>query len=285
MGIGTISSLWRYPVKSLRGETLSSARITERGLPGDRACAVIDRATGKVASAKHPRLWGRLLACHAVVETTGAAAAIPTVRITLPDGHDVVAGSDAADAALSALLDRDVALATVVPEAAQIDRYWPDVDGLAMRDVVTSGGIGAGAPPGTFFDYAPVHLLTTASLEYLAALYPLGHIDVRRFRANLVVAPSDGVVGFAENAWVGHRLLIGDEVCLRVIDPAPRCVIPTLPQAELPRDVGILRAIAAHNRPPVPVLNGEALPSFGVYAVVERPGVVHRGDTVRLARA
>ncbi|MDQ3030644.1 MAG: hypothetical protein M3R09_11610 [Actinomycetota bacterium] len=65
-------------------------------------------------------------------------------------------------------------------------------------------------------------------------------------------------------------------------NPCPRCVMTTLPQADLPRDVGILRAAAEHNRAPVPAFGGEAMPSVGVYGVVERGGTVSRGDPVRL---
>jgi hypothetical protein len=55
----------------------------------------------------------------------------------------------------------------------------------------------------------------------------------------------------------------------------------TLPQGDLPRDLGILRAAADHNRVHVPVLN-QQMPSVGVYAVVERGGRIQRGDTLRL---
>jgi hypothetical protein len=57
---GTVVSLWRYPVKSMMGEELNSSYITERGLVGDRTYAVVDKQTGKVASAKNPRKWGKL---------------------------------------------------------------------------------------------------------------------------------------------------------------------------------------------------------------------------------
>ncbi|MDQ3868508.1 MAG: MOSC domain-containing protein, partial [Thermoproteota archaeon] len=57
---GTVVSLWRYPVKSILGEELNSSYITEHGLLGDRAYAVLDQETGKVASAKNPRKWGKL---------------------------------------------------------------------------------------------------------------------------------------------------------------------------------------------------------------------------------
>ena len=275
MIIGAVVGLWRYPVKSMLGEELDVAAVTERGLRGDRAYALVDRATGKVASAKHPRLWERLLACH--------AAGAPSPRIALPDGCTVVADQDDVDDILSAGLGRAVTLAATPPAAAEMERYWPDVEGLQLRDAVTAGPIGLGAPVGTFFDYAPLHLLTTATLDRLRALQPAGRFEVPRFRPNLVVAPTGEATGFVENDWVGRTLLVGDEVRLRVTDPTPRCVVPTLPQVGLPRDEGILRTVAKHNRPPVPALAGRALPSAGAYAVVEQGGTIRRGDTIRLA--
>lgn len=184
--------------------------------------------------------------------------------------HDEAAGSPGADTPL---------------QVAEIERYWPDIDGLALRDMVTSGAIGQGAPSGTFFDYAPLHLLTTATLAHLRTLYPQGQVDAQRFRPNLVIAVPEEVRGFAENSWVGHTLQIGGDVRLRISNPVPRCVVPTLPQGELAADIGILRAVAQHNRPPVPALDGQRLPCLGVYASVERDGVICQGDAVRIAGA
>src|SRR5260370_277120 len=62
--IGSVLSVWRYPVKSMLGEELKSTRVTERGLLGDRAYALLDRETAKVASAKHPRKWPSLFGRH-----------------------------------------------------------------------------------------------------------------------------------------------------------------------------------------------------------------------------
>jgi uncharacterized protein len=291
IAVGTIAQLWRYPVKSMGGEALDTAELTSRGVRGDRAYALLDRDTGKVASAKHPRLWGRLLACRAaeVASTSDvSAAATPAARITLPDGRVVQAGgevgSEAADEALSALVGRAVALSTQPPPRPEIERYWPDIAGLDLRDTVTAGAIGAGSPAGTFFDYAPLHLMTTASLARLRALYSGGAVAIRRFRPNLVVALSDETAGFVENEWVGRTLVIGEHVRLRVVSPAPRCIVPTLPQPDLPRDVGILRAIVAHNKIPIPPLGGALQASLGVYAAVERADAIHIGDRVRLAR-
>ena len=86
---GTLSSLWRYPVKSMLGEPLTQAEVTTRGLVGDRIYAVLDQVTGKIASAKHPRKWGGLLACRASY-LEGESA----VRITLPNSTIIQCSCD-----------------------------------------------------------------------------------------------------------------------------------------------------------------------------------------------
>ena len=63
--LGAVVSLWRYPVKSMMGEELDSAELRDRGLLGDRAYAVLDSSTGKVASAKNPAKWPGLFAFRA----------------------------------------------------------------------------------------------------------------------------------------------------------------------------------------------------------------------------
>lgn len=273
---GRVRDLWRYPVKSMRGERLSDAHVSGRGIACDRGYALLDVETGKIASAKHPLLWGGLLQCQArVVSEDGA------VCLALAHGQEALTGRDDVDETLSTLMGRPVRLIHTPPPAPEIERYWPDVDGLLLRDTVTSGRIGQGAPLGTFFDYAPLHLLTTATLAHLQSHHPLGQVDARRFRPNLVIDVPNTMRGFVENAWVGQTVEIGG-VRLRVTDPVPRCVVPTLPQGELARDIGILRAVAEHNRPPVPALDGARLPCLGVYASVERDGVIRVGDVVRL---
>jgi uncharacterized protein YcbX len=278
-----VVALWRYPVKSMLGEELNAAALTERGLVGDRAYALVDRATGKVASAKNPRKWGTLFDCRATFVAPPQPGAPPPVRIELPDGRVVTSGTDDVDGALSELLGREVALKAIAPEAPSLEEYWPDIEGLAHREAVTDEGIGFGAPAGTFFDAFPLHLVTTATLDRLRALYPTGRFEVRRFRPNLVVATANGEEGFVENGWVGRSVAVGEGVRLRVTGPCPRCVMTTLPQADLPRDVGILRTAADHNRVPIPAFDDDPMPSVGVYAAVERSGPIQRGDTVRLA--
>jgi len=89
--VGTVRALWRYPVKSMLGEELDVLDVSEGGVVGDRAYALRDRETGKVASAKHPKLWPNLLACRAAfVDATRPGEQLPPVRIELADGTVVL---------------------------------------------------------------------------------------------------------------------------------------------------------------------------------------------------
>jgi uncharacterized protein YcbX len=267
--VGSVVSLWRYPVKSMMGEELNATEVTERGLLGDRAYALIDSADGKAATAKNPRKWPRLFEFRATfIEPARAAATVPPVRITLPDGTTVTSEQGDLNQLLSQALTRAVTLRAAQRGAVTAEEYWPDMAGLDHRDTVTEFPL----PEGTFFDCASVHLLTTATLNRLRELYPPGRFEVRRFRPNLVVQLASGETGFAENAWVGHTLAIGDAVRLRITGPCGRCVMTTLAQGDLPRDPGILRTAAQHNQVNV-----------GVYAAVVRGGTIRRGDAVRLA--
>ncbi len=276
--VGRVVSLWRYPVKSMMGEELNAADLSERGLLGDRAYALVDRSNGRVASAKNPRKWATLFDYRAAfVEPPRAGGKIPPVRITLPNGRWVTSERDDLNQILSSDLGREVKLMATPPDAPSLEEYWPDIDGLAHRETVTDEAMALGAPAGTFFDFAAIHVLTTATLERLRQLYPTGRFEARRFRPNLVVEPASDEKDFVENAWVGRTLTIGDEVRLSVLIPCPRCVMTTLRQGDLPSDPGILRAAAQHNKVMIAPL-GQAMPSVGVYATVLRGGLLRRGD-------
>ncbi len=277
--VGAVVGLWRYPVKSMLGEELNATEVTGRGLLGDRAFALIDASDGKVASAKHPRKWAALFDCRATfVEPPRGGEQPPPVRIILPDGTTVTSEQGDLDRVISGVLGREVTLETAErgqrevvettapnPWRPSLEEYWPDIEGLAYSEAVTDEAM----PEGTFFDLARIHLLTTATIDRLRALYPQGRFEVRRFRPNVVVETTEE--GFAENAWVGRTLAIGDRVRLNVSEPCPRCVMTTLAQGDLPKDPGILRTAAQHNGVNV-----------GVYAEVVQGGTIRRGDLITL---
>src|SRR6266404_1864623 len=268
---GSVASLWRYPVKSMLGEELSASEVTERGLLGDRAYALVDSADGKAATAKNPRKWPTLFGFSATfIEPPHPGASVPPVRITLPDGATITSQQADINQVLSRALSRTVTLnaaGRADAGAVNAEEYWPDMEGLEHRDTVTDLPI----PEGKFFECAMVHLLTNATLDRLRQLYPQGRFEIPRFRPNVVVAPTSAEKDFVENAWVGRKLTIGDSVRLSITGPFIRCVMTTLAQGDLPRDPGILRMAAQHNKV-----------SVGVYATVERGGLVRRGDAVKI---
>jgi uncharacterized protein YcbX len=249
----------------MMGEELNSTAVTQLGLLGDRAYALVDAETGKVASAKNPRRWPNLFDFRAAyVDAPTAGPAPSPVRITFPDGTLATSDEPDVEARISSSVGRRVRLARSAPDGAAAEGYWPDHDFLAQRDAVFEFPL----PPGTFFDGATVHLVTTATLDRFRAAAPASRFEVPRFRPNLVVAPAEGAAGFVENDWIGRTLTIGD-VQLRIEGPCPRCVMTTLPQGSLPADPGVLRTIVRDNEGNV-----------GVYAAVARGGTVRRGDTV-----
>ncbi|WP_437738841.1 MOSC domain-containing protein [Sorangium sp. So ce1335] len=281
-------SLWRYPVKSMQGEELDEAVITDRGVLGDRTYAVLDRETGHIASAKHPGKWAALLACRAAFAAPPCPSApLPPVWITLPDGAVISSAQPDVDRALSRALGRDVALVSRAPEAPRREADRSPVEAPAAPATIVEEPMALAAPAGTFFDVAAVHVLTTATLDRIRELHPSGRIEAPRFRPNLVVATPPEERGFVENGWIGRALTVAAEVQLDVIDPCPRCVVPTLTQGELPRDPGILRALAQHNAVASATLApGVVFPAVaGVYATVRRGGALRRGAAVRVDAA
>lgn len=93
----------------MQGEEITTADVSDRGVIGDRAYALIDRTTGHVASAKHPRKWSNLLACHArFVEPPQFGKPLPPVWITLPNGDVICSTQPDVDQVLSRVLGREV---------------------------------------------------------------------------------------------------------------------------------------------------------------------------------
>jgi MOSC domain-containing protein len=290
--VGTVQALWRFPVKSMAGEQLDAADVTPGGLIGDRAYAIVDRETGKVASAKHPKLWPDLLKCRAaLVEEPRPGDGVPPARIELADGTSARTDAPDVDDVLSRFFGRDVELSAAADNGYTIDNWHPDeedYDPEGHRDEVTQSTLGAAVftsrglpslvPEGSFFDVFPLSVLTTATLARLGRLEPEIDFDLRRFRMNVIVdTPASG---FVENDWVGRALAIGEDVRLRVALPDARCVMPSLAQEGIERDPRILKALARHNRIEV---EGLRYPCAGVYAVADATGAIREDDHVTLA--
>src|SRR5437667_2511078 len=108
---GKVVALWRYPIKSMMGEELNATDVTTRGLLGDRAYALVDQATTKVASAKNPSKWPHLFDYRAAfVAPPRPGMPLPVVRITLPDGTVFTNAQSEINQLLSQALQRELTL-------------------------------------------------------------------------------------------------------------------------------------------------------------------------------
>ena len=223
-----IIELWRYPVKSMQGEELDQAEVEPGGIQGDRKWAVVDAESSVSLSAKR---YAELLSCRAWTKDG-------EIMIALPDGSEFPVGSTEVANRLSVLLGRNVI--TRSAESTQ----------TIQHEFPTAITEGEGEPflwdPGTeaFFDRAPLHLLTTATLDELRRLQPDSVFHRARFRPNFVVDTDE--TGFVENDWVNKKLSLGSLKC-QVIDHKPRCVMVTRSQGDLPKDTEVIRTIVKNN--------------------------------------
>jgi len=276
----------------MRGEKLQEAAITEHGVLGDRAYALIDTDTGRVVSAKSAKLFPDILKCNAkFVDPPQTGRKMPPVQILLPDGTVLRSDEAIVDRALSTYLNRNVTLRQSAPEDFTVDQYHPDVEGAdpgGNRDIVVAQKLGSALfaslgmesplPIGSFLDVFPISILTSSTLARLTELQPQSRFDLRRFRMNVILRTES--TGFIENDWTGHMLHIGKAIQLSVALLDPRCVMVTLAQDDLPKDTEVLRALVRHNRVKIGDL-GE-FPCAGSYAVVTTPGSVTVSDQVVL---
>ena len=166
--VGRVCSLWRYPVKSMLGESMTSINIDRRGVVGDRCYALWDHATSRVASAKNPHLWKDLLSYTAsFTDEPKSGEPLPPITVDGP-----FAGAEAAPTTkrsddpaliqlLSAQLGRDIALLDQALPNASLDQYWLDIRERDFQNVITELRM----PEGTFFDACPIHAISTATLK------------------------------------------------------------------------------------------------------------------------
>ncbi len=247
-----VLELWRYPVKSMQGERLDQAEIGPLGVEGDRHHAVVDAETRVSLSAKR---YAELLLCR-------ARTIAGQVMIHLPDGSEFPANSVDAANGLSALLRRRVVVRAAEADQTVRHEFPTDLSSGEGETFIWEPDLQA------FFDRAPLHLITTATLSEFSRRQPDSAFERARFRPNLFVEADEE--GFVENAWVGRDLTIGSVRC-RVIDHTARCVMTTRHQLDLPKDTNVMRTIAKCN-------DGRA----GVELQALEPGTIYSDDPVNL---
>lgn len=275
----------------MQGATLSAAWLGASGIPGDRSFALRDHEVGSIQGA---RRHGKLLTCRARIldeltpgmRTTGSERIL--AEIEFPDGSRMLTEDPLLDAALSELLGQAVSLhsldstlerrhyrrAMMTPRQAVAElRRIMDIrkgDKFPKLHRLPPSLLLNETLPGTYFDAAPILLLSQQSLDSLGKELPDADLSVRRFRPNLLIDVPDSPGRAPEQRWLGKKVRVGEAV-LKVTSNCPRCVMTTRAFDDLPQDRRVLRTIAdSFNR------------NFGVYAKVISPGTVRDGDPVEI---
>jgi uncharacterized protein len=122
---------------------------------------------------------------------------------------------------------------------------------------------------------APVTLVSDGSLGRLAEVAGRAHVDSRRFRMLFEVAECEP---HEEDEWEGGLFDVG-EATIRVGGPVDRCAVTTRDPETGERDLGTLRLLKEYRGQ----RESDGAVLFGVYATVERPGVVRVGDPLTAA--
>ena len=212
--LGTIDKLWRYPVKSLLGESCTELEIDRRGVIGDRWYA-ISNSQGKFGSGKNTRRFRKiegLFDFQAEYFQEKYDRYIPL--LTFPDGR-IFRGDDSN-------LDRE--LSTILRQPVTL---------VAEKNI-------------SHFDADSLHLVTTASLRWLRNCLPDSIIDERRFRPNFLIDLPG--VELIEHDWLGKTITVGQELKIEITSPTERCVMTSFAQQELPSDRAITKTIAKKSR-------------------------------------
>ena len=253
-GVLHVADLWRYPVKSLLGERLSTLSVVADGVADDRMWGIQDCNDGRILTARREP---RLLFAASRVGPDG----LPT--ITLPDAKEISGLGAATDTALSSWLGKAVTLVCARDSDASRAEYFAD----PTDD--TSRAIEWAMPTGRFVDAYPMLVMTTAGLRGSRSAYPGGSWDVRRFRPNVLIEL--GGEEWVEDGWADRRLDVGSAQLL----PRRRCIRCTMvnrAQPGLDRDVSIYKTLHRSH-------GGEA----GMWTQVVQPGIISVGDAVMIA--
>lgn len=283
--VAVVTDLFRYPVKSMGGEKLTSVSIGAGGIPGDRAWAVRDETLGGIRGAKR---FPELMACQARYPQAPTPDGSSLAEVTLPSGQVIRTDDDGLAPALSNLLGSPVSFWPIMP-ADMLDHYRrgapveddmlaelrrifardendPLPDLAAFPEMLMEFE----SPPGSYFDAFPLLLMTRQMLDSLAVVAKDSQFDIRRFRPNILLDADGSGDRYPEFSWAGRKVKIGDAV-LQVTIECPRCQMVTHGFDDLPKDSEIMKTMIRHS-------NGNA----GVYAEVIEPGVVKAGDTLTI---
>lgn len=284
--VGSISAIWRYPVKGMAGEKLLSCCIDENGLNGDRLFAVRDVFRNEIQSCK---FRPGLLTCVARSNKPEAQFNPDDWEIHFADGTVLSYDADKINDKISEVLGYESTLESLHPQSeGEFYRRYKTDDHTWLEELKATFTREPGEPepdfsnpsqtfidyvtqPGTFFLVSPLHIITSASMEYLKVFHPTADWDIRRFRPNIVIDTVQGTEGLAEQDWLDKTLHIGD-LQINCSSTAVRCGATTRKQQDIPLDKSMLRTII-----------NEADQNLGIYGDISGDTILSVGDEIYLS--
>jgi uncharacterized protein YcbX len=256
--IGRVDSLWRYPVKSMRGEELEEAFAGFSGIYGDRLFAFRSSASPNGFPYFTAREQRKLLQYRPRFRYPDKAARPINLTEAESMGANPVSG-DPSELMLDVETPAGKTLA--IDDLALIEMLRTGIDPKHELTLMRSERAMTDCRPFSMFSLQSARQLTEETGT---------PVDKRRFRANVYVDLTSAH-GFAENAFVGKSLRIGPKVVVTILERDPRCVMITLDPDTGEKTPAILKKVAqAHE--------GMA----GVYGAVMVEGTLHKGDQVEV---
>jgi uncharacterized protein len=259
--IGKVESLWRYPVKSMRGEELDEAFASFSGIYGDRLFAFESSASPKGFPYLTAREQTRLLQYHPHFRHPDKAAR----PINLSEAESMGANPVWADPS-------ELIVDVETPDGRTLAIDDPALMGMLRTDIDQKHQLKLMRSERAMTDCRPVSIFSLQSARKLGE--EIGApMDKRRFRANVYIDLTSAE-GFGENKFVGKSLRIGPKAVVTVLERDPRCVMITLDPDTGEKTPAILKRVAqAHE--------GMA----GVYGAVLVEGMIHKGDSIEVLKA
>jgi uncharacterized protein YcbX len=256
--VGKVDSLWRYPVKSMRGEELDEAFASYSGIYGDRVFAFRSSANHKGFPYFTAREQRRLLQYRPRFRYPDKA----TRPINLIEAESRNANPLVADLA-------ELVVDVETPDGKTVAINDPTLIDMLRADVDQKHQVTLMQSQRAMTDCRPVSVFSLQSAQQLAEETGT-RVDKRRFRANVYVDLTSAN-GFAENELVGRSVKIGPKVIISILERDARCVIITLDPDTGEQTPAILKKVAQAHA-------GMA----GVYGAVLVEGLMHKGDPVEL---
>jgi uncharacterized protein len=262
--VGTVESLWRYPVKSMQGSEMPELFMGFSGIYGDRCFAFTNSAARKGFPYLNANVQQTMLAYHPQFCDQERSSKPPNLAEASSIEPGVTPANGNAD---------DMVLDVVTPSGKIVSVYDPELIKLLGEGMSEKNQLKLVRSDRALTDCRPVSLISLSTVGQIESELGIP-LDKRRFRANIYVNFTNGSGGFAEGGFVGRRLQIGSNATVMVLERDPRCKMISLDPDTGEHNPDVLRHVAqAHDN------------YAGVYCAVLVEGLLKRGDSIELLSA